>query len=118
MLFLTVTFGDCSMRVPAKREVCPTCDGTGSHVNRSIDGNGLTAEDFEQDPDFRDSYMAGHYDVRCEQCKGANVVTVVDRNACDAHELAAVEQSEREEADAWREERSEARYFETCGDRY
>ena len=32
-------------------EVCPTCDGRGSHVNPSIDCNGLTQEDFYEDPD-------------------------------------------------------------------
>jgi len=37
------------MEVPIHYVVCPTCNGRGKHVNPSIDCNGLTAEDFEQD---------------------------------------------------------------------
>lgn len=56
------------LALPARFEVCPRCQGEGSHVNPAVDGNGLTAEDFDQDPDFHDDYMAGAYDVPCEQC--------------------------------------------------
>jgi hypothetical protein len=68
--------------LPAKRVVCPRCDGSGTHVNPSIDGNGLTAEDFVEDPDFRESYFSGVYDVRCERCDGNNVVDEIDEEEC------------------------------------
>jgi hypothetical protein len=64
--------------LPAKFEVCSRCKGSGSHVNPSVDGNGLTREDFDQDPDFAESYMRGDYDVRCSVCEGARVVPVPD----------------------------------------
>ena len=64
--------------LPKKKEVCPTCGGTGKHVNPNIDGHGLTREDFEQDPDFFDAYISGVYDVRCYECNGRNVVDTVD----------------------------------------
>lgn len=57
-------------------EVCPTCGGRGSHVNPSIDCNGLSAEDFHDDPDFAESYFSGAYDVPCYECGGKNVVPV------------------------------------------
>lgn len=63
---------------PAKFEVCTRCDGTGAHVNPSIDGNGISPEEFREDPDFEESYFAGDYDVTCETCKGARVVAVPD----------------------------------------
>ncbi len=63
--------------LPAKRIICPTCDGKGSHVNRAIDGHGLGAEDFD-DPDFAESYFAGHYDVRCEECDGEKIILEID----------------------------------------
>ncbi len=64
-------------------EVCPTCHGKGKHVNPSIDCNGLSSEDFYEDPDFRDEYFGGMYDVTCFECHGKNVVPCLDRNNND-----------------------------------
>jgi hypothetical protein len=62
--------------LPARFDVCPTCDGKGSHVNPSIDDNGICASDFYEDPDFAESYFAGCYDVPCNECKGKRVIMV------------------------------------------
>lgn len=68
---------------PSKKEVCDRCGGCGTHVNSSIDGNGITGSEWDDlGPEFQESYMAGHFDVRCEECHGANVVDVIDRAAC------------------------------------
>ena len=69
--------------LPAKYEVCDRCEGTGGHVNPSVDGDGLTAEDFAEDPDFAEDYMSGVYDVTCEECSGLRVVLCVDREAAE-----------------------------------
>lgn len=69
--------------IPARFEVCWTCDGKGRHVNPSIDSNGLTAEDFAEDPDFAEEYMSGAYDVTCYGCGGRRVVPVPDEGRCD-----------------------------------
>lgn len=66
------------LALPARFTLCDRCQGSGSHVNPSIDGHGLSAEDFAEDPDFAESYFAGDYDVRCETCMGARVVAVPD----------------------------------------
>jgi len=66
------------MEFPFKWGVCPTCDGRGQHVNPSIDCNGLTAEDFAEDPDFREQYFGGSYDEQCCQCDGRTTVPVID----------------------------------------
>ncbi len=70
-----------NIQLPIKRIVCPRCNGEGKHVNPSIDGHGLTAEDL-QDDDFRESYFSGVYDVRCEECKGNNVIDEIDHDTC------------------------------------
>lgn len=101
--------------LPAHFEVCPRCEGEGSHVNPAVDGNGLTAEDFDQDPDFHEDYMAGVYDVACSQCGGARVIAVVDperltpaqREAWNAHEAAEREYQRDYESERW------LRYAET-----
>jgi hypothetical protein len=64
--------------LPAKFIICPTCEGRGTHVNRAIDGNGLSAEDFAEDTDFHESYMRGDYDVQCEECHGERVIATPD----------------------------------------
>jgi hypothetical protein len=71
--------GSEHVELPAKRVVCPRCEGKGTHVNPNVDGHGLTREDFERDPDFLDDYMRGVFDVTCYECDGARVTLEVDR---------------------------------------
>jgi hypothetical protein len=54
--------------------ICPVCEGEGKTVNPNIDANGLTAEDFNEDPDFREDYMSGVYDITCAACGGQRVI--------------------------------------------
>lgn len=64
-------------RIPSRKEVCWACDGEGSIVNPAIDGNGISTDSEEwADPDFREAYMSGAYDVMCPECKGRNVIDV------------------------------------------
>lgn len=57
-----------------KWTVCPVCDGEGKTVNPAIDSHGLTAEDFNEDPDFSEDYKSGLYDITCRGCDGQRVV--------------------------------------------
>jgi hypothetical protein len=61
---------------PAKFEVCGLCGGRGSHVNPSIDSHGLSNDDFAEDPDFKEAYFSGAYDVPCACCQGKRVELV------------------------------------------
>ena len=63
---------------PAKYSVCSLCDGTGTHVNPGIDAGGISESDFDDDPDFRESYMSGVYDVPCYECNGTRVVPEIE----------------------------------------
>ena len=67
-----------TFRLPARFEVCETCHGTGSHVNRAIDGHGLSHDELYDDPDFAEAYFSGAYDVVCGDCRGERVELVVD----------------------------------------
>ena len=64
------------IRIKIKFEVCPTCEGKGTHVNPSIDAHGISAEEFDDDPDFRGDYFSGRYDQPCNECGGQRVVAV------------------------------------------
>jgi hypothetical protein len=52
----------------------PCLRGEGTCVNPNIDANGLTAEDFAEDPDFAEDYFGGVYDVRCAACGGSGKI--------------------------------------------
>ncbi len=97
--------------LPARFEVCETCNGKGSRVNPSIDSNGISGEEFDEDPDFAESYYRGDYDVPCYRCGGARVSPVVDETRARPGDLAAYEAHLEEQADYDAECRSEARYF-------
>lgn len=70
--------------LPHEMEVCPSCRGKGHHVNRAIDGNGITAEEmWELGDEFMEDYRSGLYDVTCEECRGRNVIPVIDWDRVD-----------------------------------
>jgi hypothetical protein len=50
--------------------ICFTCSGDGHVVNPDIDACGLTDSDWHDDPDFKEDYMSGVYDIQCRTCSG------------------------------------------------
>lgn len=104
---------------PAKHEVCPKCEGHGTHLTPSIGEHAYSAEEFYEsfpEEEDRQEYFqrGGIYDVTCHQCKGKNVITVIDEEACTT-----VEQKEHlkqyynylEEEARWRREEEDERRF-------
>lgn len=74
--------------IPAVYDVCSRCEGTGSHVNPSIDGHGIPGDDeCWHDDDFRSMYFGGGYDVTCEECDGLRVVLVADEDLATPEQL-------------------------------
>lgn len=69
--------------VPTVKIVCPRCRGTGVHDHAAF-ANGISSEEFDEDPDFREQYFAGRYDVTCSECGGANVIDVPDEERMSA----------------------------------
>lgn len=76
--------------------VCPSCRGKGKYVNPSIDAHGISAEEFNEDEDFRESYIRGDYDIQCVLCDGEKVIPVptdpalvkiIDEHANDLAEM-------------------------------
>jgi hypothetical protein len=99
--------------MPAKFEVCGLCDGTGSHVNPSIDSGGLSSDDFYDDPDFADDYSSGRYDVQCYECGGKRVTPVIDLGRLNDRQkwaLAELEQQAQDDAEYEALVASEIRY--------
>jgi hypothetical protein len=91
MLF-TVEIDGEELEIPAKYEVCGTCNGKGSHVNPSIDSNGITPEEFAEDPGFQEDYFAGVFDQSCNECHGARVSPEVNWEALNEETKQLVEE--------------------------
>jgi hypothetical protein len=96
---------------PMKYVVCGLCNGTGKHVNPSIDAHGITAEEWDRDWDYddREMYMSGGYDVQCYECHGKRVVPEIDNSP---HLLSDPAKKLLEYIDEQIEE--EAAYVRTC----
>ncbi len=64
-----------------KNAICPTCEGEGKITNPSI--GAITASEWqdEWDPESRENYMSGLYDVACTECKGKRVIKVLDEDS-------------------------------------
>lgn len=90
-----------NMQLPTKLEICPRCDGRGSHDHEAF-ANGITGDDWngpDWDDESRDAYMRGAYDVPCSVCNGERVVPVLDRARCNAAQIKLYDEYEREEAE-------------------
>ena len=95
--------------IAGKWEVCGTCEGKGKHVNPDIDSQGISSEDFGQDPDFAEDYFSGIYDVRCYECKGRTTSFVVDWGALTAEQRKELESRLQEATDSRAEQLAELR---------
>lgn len=99
---------EVTVPLPHKHEVCPRCEGHGTHLNPSIGSYAYSAEEFDEafEPgsEEREHYFhrGGMYDVKCHTCQGKNVVLVVDEAECTTQEqkkhLKAYLKSERRRA--------------------
>lgn len=66
---------ESEMFVACKWEVCPGCEGSGTELYGSLKGYAFSAEEWNnEDPDFREDYMSGNYDVPCSECRGRTTV--------------------------------------------
>ncbi len=80
--------------LPSKRIVCPRCDGRGVH---DCWEGGMTGDEMaEQGPEFFEDYMSGVYDTQCTECRGRNVIEVIDRDYCQPELLARYDKQQAE----------------------
>jgi hypothetical protein len=92
---------DEGFTVPTTKVVCPCCDGEGSYVNPSIDGNGLSRDDIDEmgGDEFLADYVSGMYDVTCAECDGRNVVDDIDRDRATPEAIEFWDEWLQDEAD-------------------
>lgn len=95
--------------LPAKRIVCPTCEGTGSVLRDGLRGVAFNLDQMD-DPDFVENYFGGNYDVTCDHCHGENVVLEIDYEALSEKMKARVDRQADQEWAAEQEQRAEQRW--------
>lgn len=95
--------------LPTTWGVCDVCHGAGTHVNPAIDCGGISSQEFDEDPDFADSYRRGDYDQTCNKCAGRTTVRVVDMSRLTPEQRKAYTKQLREEADDRAEHLAEIR---------
>jgi DnaJ-class molecular chaperone len=68
--------------VDGKMVVCPTCQGTGSHVRHDLDDSAMV-DSMREDCDYEglEAYFGGAFDERCTHCGGENVILVPDADS-------------------------------------
>jgi len=95
MEYITVTIenddgSEAEYQLPAKNEICGRCEGYGSHLTPSIGEHAYSQEEFYDsfDDEGREEYFrrGGIYDVTCFDCKGKNVVQVIDSELCEKND--------------------------------
>lgn len=108
---------ETELDVPCKYEVCWRCEGKGTHVNPSIDGHGLTRDDFADDPDFAEAYFEGRYDITCQTCNGRNVLPHPDETHKKLSVRLAIRlwEQQQEQRAAWDREDAAIRRMESGG---
>jgi hypothetical protein len=115
--YITNLGGELLLTFPAKFEVCHRCEGRGKYVNPNVDGHGIPQEEFDNDPDFREDYFAGVYDVQCSVCQGLRVVPVFDEDRATARQKAKYAMVEAQEERAHIEDAADrrTRFMESGG---
>jgi hypothetical protein len=81
--------------LPLKMEVCPTCAGTGRHVDPSVDSGGY----YSDCEDEKEYYFSGGYSICCQTCHGRNVVPTIDRKAANKAALAIFDRKAKDDSD-------------------
>lgn len=100
---------ECSL--PAKRIVCPACDGSGTELRGGLKGAVISDENLA-DPDFRESYFGGEFDTQCSECQGLNVIVAVDEEQLSPKMLERYFRAIDSAVKSDREYAAEQRYFE------
>lgn len=68
---------------PARWVICFACDGNATTTRHiECDGGGFTASEWadacDDDEEFAEKYLGGHYDRPCPDCDGLGRIQVVD----------------------------------------
>lgn len=67
-----------AMDAPIHNSICLMCEGEGTVVDPNVDSCGLSDQDFDDDPEFKNAYFDGAYDIKCPTCKGSKIISTIN----------------------------------------
>jgi DnaJ-class molecular chaperone len=104
------------LRVPVRKEVCPTCEGHGVHERQDIDMS-LVVESMQEDGDIEglERYYSGSFDGPCFTCGGNNVIDDFDWGYLESHYPAEHEAIEDYNSEAYESEMYSNAERRACG---
>ncbi len=73
------TIEEVPLDLPKRWEICGWCNGEGS----SSAHLGEVSQMMDEDPEWAEDYMAGRYDIQCEECRGDGKVRAIDWEMVD-----------------------------------
>lgn len=91
----TIYINDEAVQISSRWEVCPRCNGEGSHGNPAFDGASIS--DFDEE--FLDGYFSGDHDVSCSDCSGRTTVKVDDLSSLTPEQFENYAIERRQEAE-------------------
>ena len=97
------------LELPAKFEICDLCEGRGSVVNPSIDAGGISEDEFDADPEFRESYSSGAYNISCTKCGGRGRNPVVNYEKLSEEQKKEFDQYQHDKAEEARDAENDRR---------
>ncbi len=100
--------GGVEIELPTKWAVCGRCRGDGVHDHPAF-ANGISQEEFAEDPDFKEDYFRGKYDVVCTTCHGERVTSVPDWDRMTEAQKVLLQEHYQAERDFRAEEAAERR---------
>lgn len=101
-LIATDDGAELELAVPFKWVICGRCNGNGTHTNPSIDGHGITADEWngpDWDDESREAYLDGSYDVQCSECNGSGKVQEQDYDSLPDEVRELLEDDDRASAE-------------------
>ena len=90
-----------TVEMPARWVVCEECQGSGTELYGSLKGHAFTMDEMNEDPEFRENYFGGAYDVQCSRCKGRTTVPALYREGMTDEQKAMMETHDRIDEAYW-----------------
>jgi hypothetical protein len=98
------------VELPYRYVICEVCEGHGTHVNPSVDRDGITeSERAEMDPEEWSAYRGGAYDQTCNTCGGSGKAVDFDREKMTPEQIKFLTKHEEDQYEFAKMDREDAR---------
>ena len=98
---------DNQVVLPCKVDWCGCCDGSGTRSRYDVEGYDINAmlydEDGIIDEQFAEDYFNGRTDIKCDECEGTRIQTMMDFESCNELQKEIVQEQRRIENEEYQD---------------